>query len=227
MNRISTFFILSAALGLLLITGCQKRSSTVWDDHKTTGRYLNKDAKLLWGTEGEPLVKDEEDFVGPAEEDFIPLRDEDLQAQLIDGAIPQPKTTPGEPGSGLPGVENFITPAGELAALFKAVYFNTDDHILRGKDTLSSVEKMANYLKNHPSVYIFISGHCDERGPEAYNLALGARRANYVRTLLVKQGVDPEKIHTISYGKERPMIFGHNPESWAKNRRAEFKIFEQ
>ncbi|MBI3236675.1 MAG: OmpA family protein, partial [Chlamydiales bacterium] len=86
---------------------------------------------------------------------------------------------------------------------------------------------MASYLKAHPNVYLFVTGHCDERGPEAYNLALGTRRANYVRGYLVKNGVDANRIHTVSYGKEKPCDLRHNAEGWSKNRRAEFKIYEK
>ncbi len=74
---------------------------------------------------------------------------------------------------------------------------------------------------------MFVEGHTDERGPEAYNLSLGARRANYVRTLLVQKGVDHNQLHTISFGKERPAEMGHNSEAWSKNRRAQFKIYKK
>ncbi len=92
---------------------------------------------------------------------------------------------------------------------------------------MATMEKVAEYLKSHPNVYLFVSGHCDERGPEAYNLSLGARRANYVRSLLVQKGVNPERVHTISYGKERPADLGHSQDSWSKNRRSEFRIYQK
>lgn len=70
-----------------------------------------------------------------------------------------------------------------------------------------------------------MEGHCDERGPEAYNLALGSRRAHAVRNMLLQQGVHPDQVFTISYGKERPLVMEHHDEGWAQNRRAEFKIY--
>ncbi|MGE5196373.1 MAG: OmpA family protein, partial [Anaerolineae bacterium] len=90
-----------------------------------------------------------------------------------------------------------------------------------------TIDKIASYLKEHKDTFIFVLGHCDERGPEAYNLALGSRRANTIRSLLVQKGVDLNQIHTISYGKERPIDAGHTPEAWQKNRRAEFKVYQK
>lgn len=201
----------------LLFTSCSKKSKT-WDDR--TGSYKYKHAQGLWGNDG----LDGDELAGPSREDFVPLKDEDLRSQFADGAIPQSRF---ELGNGMPGIEQFRTPTAELAALFRNLQFNTDDHILRGKEPLEAVDRIASYLKGHPHTYIVVEGHCDERGPEAYNLSLGARRANYVRTLLVNKGASVDQIHTISYGKERPVELGHSSDSWSKNRRAEFKIFQR
>ncbi len=65
-----------------------------------------------------------------------------------------------------------------------------------------------------------IEGHCDERGTREYNLALGERRANAAKNYLVALGIDPNRIRTISYGKERPAVIGSNEAAWAQNRRA-------
>lgn len=205
-----------------LVTGCRSGNGSVWDDNKTAGNYKGG-PRSLWGSDESA----NEDFFGPSDEDFIGLKDEDLRTQFADGAIPQPKHSPGEMGSGIPGIEAFHSPTGAEAAVFKNVYFNTDDHILRGKEYTATVERISDYLKSHPDIYIFVSGHCDERGPEAYNLSLGARRANYIRSLLVQKGVDPERIHTVSYGKERPADLGHTADAWTKNRRSEFRIYQK
>lgn len=228
MKKIQSIILFSCGFICFLMTGCksQKNNGVAWDDHQTSGGYKNT-ARALWNN---AMNNPQEDasFFGPTEEDFIALNDEDLKkSQFSDGAIPQPKTEPGEKGSPLPDIEGYRTPIGELAAIFKNLYFNTDDHILRSKETLALVERVADYLKSHRNHYIFIEGHADERGPEAYNLSLGSRRANYVRSLLVQKGIDPERIHTISYGKERPVELSHTPEAWTKNRRAEFKVFQK
>lgn len=72
-----------------------------------------------------------------------------------------------------------------------------------------------------------VEGHTDERAPAGYNVALGMRRANHIRALLVKNGIDPNRVYTVSHGKEQPIAAGHSPEDWKVNRRAEFKIFEK
>ncbi len=222
MKQTQIFIALLFAVTCTLATGCRSGNGSVWDDNKTAGNYRGN-ARSLWGSE--EIANDE--FFGPNEEDFIALKDEDLRVQFADGAVPQPKQSPGEKGSEIPNIGGFHTPAGAESAIFKNVYFNTDDHILRGKESMEIIERVSTYLKTHENVYVFVSGHCDERGPEAYNLSLGARRANYIRSLLVQKGVDPEKIHTVSYGKERPVDLGHQADAWSKNRRSEFRIYQK
>lgn len=86
------------------------------------------------------------------------------------------------------------------------------------------LEKKAAWLKSHPEYSLKIEGHCDERGTEEFNLALGERRAKVVMSYLVSLGVSPGRISTISYGEERPSASGHDERAWAKNRRAEFRL---
>jgi peptidoglycan-associated lipoprotein len=90
-----------------------------------------------------------------------------------------------------------------------------------------SIQKIATYLKKNPSIYLNIEGHCDERASAAYNMALGLRRANHVRVLLIKQGIDFNRIYTVSHGKEKPKSLGHAEEALSQNRRAEFKIYKR
>ena len=78
----------------------------------------------------------------------------------------------------------------------------------------------ALYMKNHEDVKIQIAGNCDERGSTEYNLALGARRANAAKKVLVKDGVEASRISTISYGKERPLVKGSGEDVWKYNRNA-------
>jgi peptidoglycan-associated lipoprotein len=222
MKHTSRLIALLCVLAAGLVTGCRSGNGSVWDDNSTAGNYKGN-ARSLWGNDDSAG----EDFFGPSDEDFIGLKDEDLKTQFADGAIPQPKHSPGEERSGIPGIEGFYAPQGAEATIFKSVYFNTDDHILRGAEYTAIIEKISTYLKSHDDVYLFVAGHCDERGPEAYNLSLGARRANYIRSLLVQKGVDPEKIHTVSYGKERPSVLGHTQDAWSKNRRGEFRIYKK
>ena len=76
------------------------------------------------------------------------------------------------------------------------------------------------YLKNHENVKVQIAGNCDERGSTEYNLALGARRANAAKAVLVKDGIDARRVSTISYGKERPLVQGSGENAWKWNRNA-------
>lgn len=103
------------------------------------------------------------------------------------------------------------------------VFFGYDSYNL-SPEAISQLELQAQWLRQYPSVNILIEGHADERGTREYNLALGERRANAVRNYMVSLGIDPRRIQTISYGKERPEVLGSNSESWAKNRRAVTKV---
>lgn len=82
----------------------------------------------------------------------------------------------------------------------------------------------AELLNAHPDIKATIEGHCDERGTDAYNMALGQRRADAARAFLINLGVSSDQLKTISYGEEQPDDPGHNEAAWAKNRRAEFTI---
>ncbi len=103
------------------------------------------------------------------------------------------------------------------------VYFEFDSSALlpASQDLLS---KKAGYMLAMSGLSVTIEGHCDERGTDAYNMALGERRAEAAKAFLVNLGVNPSQISTISYGEERPVDMGNNEAAWAKNRRAHFKI---
>lgn len=103
------------------------------------------------------------------------------------------------------------------------VFFGYDrvDISPEGRQTL---DLQTEWLKRYPNVSITIEGHADERGTREYNIALGDRRANAMRSYLVAQGIDSSRIQTISYGKERPAVFGSDDQSWAQNRRGVTKV---
>jgi len=82
------------------------------------------------------------------------------------------------------------------------------------------LDSQAQWLMRYPNVRVTIEGHCDERGTREYNLALGDRRANSTKNYLAARGVNPARVSTISYGKERPIALGSDEASWAQNRRA-------
>ena len=88
------------------------------------------------------------------------------------------------------------------------------------EDAKNNLLGQALYMKNHEDVKIQIAGNCDERGSVEYNLALGARRANAAKNVIVKDGIDAKRISTISYGKERPLVKGTGESVWKWNRNA-------
>ncbi len=103
------------------------------------------------------------------------------------------------------------------------IHFDYDKAIIRGGDAAVLDQKVA-IVQANPGLRIRISGHCDERGSDEYNLALGNRRATAAKQYLVSHGIDGSRIETVSYGEERPMASGHDEEAWAQNRRDEFEI---
>jgi peptidoglycan-associated lipoprotein len=105
----------------------------------------------------------------------------------------------------------------------KPAFFGLDSAELDGT-AQGVVQSNAELLKKYGSWVITIEGHCDERGTAEYNLALGERRAVAVKTYLVSLGIAPDRVRTVSYGKEFPFDPGHNDAAWAKNRRAHFVI---
>ncbi len=213
---------------ILTLGGCAQTSSEGWEAAKTAGRYMGRGIDSLMGKDYESrMLGSEDEFMGPYEEDYIALSESDLRNAFgaTDTALGQPRGVPGE--KGIPHLDQFYQPSGELSAVFRLVHFQTDEHVIRERNDVEAVLKMADYLKKHPQALVLIEGHCDERASAAYNLALGMRRANHVRVLLAKQGVDPNRVYTVSRGKEAPLAMGHNPDDWHENRRAAFRIYEK
>lgn len=105
----------------------------------------------------------------------------------------------------------------------KDIFFAYDkaDLTAQSQETL---KQNAIWLRRFPEAKVVVEGHCDERGTESYNLALGDRRALAVSDFLIKAGVDSSQLETISYGEERPFDPGHTESAWAKNRRAHFAV---
>jgi peptidoglycan-associated lipoprotein len=109
----------------------------------------------------------------------------------------------------------------DRAAGLQTVYFDYDDYSLR-PDALATLSENARKINEVPGVMIQLAGHCDERGTQEYNLALGERRALAVRNHLIQLGVPSNRLVTISYGHEFPAAMGSNEQAWAQNRRVEF-----
>ena len=99
------------------------------------------------------------------------------------------------------------------------VFFGYDSSDL-DSDALELLQDQVAWLKQNSDVNVTIEGHCDERGTREYNLALGEKRAQAVKNYLIGLGISPDRVSTISYGKERPAVVGSNDGAWAQNRRS-------
>ncbi len=105
------------------------------------------------------------------------------------------------------------------------IHFDYNDYTVRPQDT-AILHGNAEWLEKNPNRHIQIEGHCDERGSEEYNIALGAKRAQAAKDYLETLGIAPDRMQTISYGKELPLCTEHTEECWAENRRDHFAITE-
>jgi peptidoglycan-associated lipoprotein len=102
----------------------------------------------------------------------------------------------------------------------RVVYFDFDSSVVHD-DAMPMLQAHAEYLASNTSTIVTVEGHTDERGTREYNIALGERRADAVRRILLANGVAASQIKIVSYGEERPAALGHNEQAWAQNRRAE------
>jgi peptidoglycan-associated lipoprotein len=125
-------------------------------------------------------------------------------------------------GIGTTGLEEFEGMLKDPAALAAyTVHFAYDSSAVRSSEQ-GNVTSVASELNANPMNKVLIEGHCDERGTEEYNRALGERRALSLREALAKQGVSPDRVRTLSYGEDRPAVDGHDESAWSANRRGEF-----
>lgn len=117
------------------------------------------------------------------------------------------------------------TPVQDTAAVkeFQRIYFDYDKYDIRA-DAAEILKENAKYLKENKDVVIQVEGHCDDRGSNEYNLALGEKRAKAAKQYLVNLGIAKKRISTISFGEEKPLVPGSDESAWAQNRRAEFVI---
>lgn len=151
---------------------------------------------------------------------------------------PPPPTAEAQPRSGAPGASPppppsaAPSPFGQGSAqdfqTFQSqdINFDFDRYDLR-PDARTILDRKVAFLNQNGSVRVQIEGHCDERGTNAYNLALGERRANVAKQYVTTAGVSAARLSTISYGEERPLDPGHNEAAWARNRRAHSAITGQ
>lgn len=132
--------------------------------------------------------------------------------------------TAGETGYATASAEDFEGMIPDRAALAaETVYFDFDSSAIKSSQE-SKIQNVASALTSDPSLKVLVEGNCDERGTEEYNRSLGERRALAVREALAKNGVDPSRVRTMTFGEDRPADPNHDESAWAKNRRADFVL---
>jgi len=147
---------------------------------------------------------------GPAMPDAVPYNPNDPANSNVTGGIPQ---------DGSWSVDQFNQDAAALAAF--TVLFAFDSDAVRSGEA-AKVSAVAAALQADGSARLLIEGHADERGTEEYNRALGERRALALRAELATQGIDPNRVRTVSYGEDKPAVVGHDESAWSQNRRGVF-----
>jgi len=128
------------------------------------------------------------------------------------------------PGS-LDALKQGGSSATPASSPLKEIYFEFDKYDLRA-DARDTLKTNADWLKSNPSARVEIEGHCDERGTNEYNLALGAKRAQAAKDYLTTLGIGADRLSTISYGSEIPVCSDHSEDCWARNRRDRFVIIQ-
>jgi peptidoglycan-associated lipoprotein len=168
---------------------------------QTTGQEMDTDPSLVDdqsqtdGTDSGLTGSDATSLDGSDGTSLIPIVEEPMTAQqMLD-----------EPGSPLAN---------------RTIYFDFDSAKVT-EDSLVLLEAHGNFIAGNGDVSVRLEGHADERGSREYNIALGDRRAQSVRQILLFQGASVDQLDTVSYGEEQPAMLGHNEDSWSKNRRVE------
>ena len=145
------------------------------------------------------------------------------EQQKIVKKAPERKPTPPPPRIQEPPRRVEEKPSVPRDLAFNTIYFDFDKSNIR-PDQRRTINNNAELLSKYPTVRILIQGHCDERGTNEYNQALGQRRTDSAKQYLVEYGIASSRISTVSYGEERPEDTGHNETAWGKNRRSVFVI---
>ncbi len=192
--------ILILCLGLIL-TGCPKKTMVKEEPSLKKAEELAAERERAAKLEAERVVKE------ARERELVKMKEEEARkAREFEKSLVAKKE---------PGIE------GEIyeSKLFKDIHFDYDKYDIRPGDA-EVLKENAALLKRITNVKIQIEGHCDERGTNEYNLALGERRANSTKKYLISLGISPDRVSTISYGEEKPLDSSSEEEAWAKNRRA-------
>ena len=166
-------------------------------------------------------VATEEEMKGAAVEERAPQPGEPGYSKIYEeSSAAEPESLESQ-SSSMEQESKFLE--GRTSAPLLPIYFDFDKSNIR-QDQRERLEKNAEYLKQNKMARVRIEGNCDERGTNEYNMALGDRRAINAKKYLMNLGIDDDRLHTISFGEEKPLVHGHDEYSWAQNRRDDFVI---
>lgn len=202
-KRISTLLVLCACAGSILFSsGCTKKPVMPPDSSSASGSGSDMGSSPYPPADGSEFSQDNLPAVG----------------SLDDSA--------GGSGAGYYGdnaSDEYKRLHGRSSEGLSPVYFDFDQAIIR-PDMTERMIKNSEFLKQSPNLRIIVEGNTDERGTNEYNLALAERRAQNARSYLIRLGIDPVRMRTISYGEEKPLFFGQDEDAYSQNRRADFVI---
>jgi peptidoglycan-associated lipoprotein len=197
-RKILCVIVLILCFGLIL-TGCPKKT-VVKDEPSAKAEAAKIEAERI-AKEKEREAKERE-----AKEREAARKKEEEAKRELEKSLTAKKT---------PGIEGVVYES----SLLKPIFFDFDKYDIRPSDA-EILKGNAAFLKKYPSVKIQIEGHCDERGTNEYNLALGERRASNTKKYLNSLGIAADRVSIISYGEEKPADPSHTEGAWSKNRRA-------
>lgn len=120
-------------------------------------------------------------------------------------------------------LDSFYEPVGSDNLIIRDINFEYNSHVIK-PESKTVLNGIIEWMNSNPNTHLLCEGHCDERGSNEYNLALGEQRALSVREYFVDSGIDAYRIQTISYGEEKPLDPGHDEGAWRQNRRVHFLI---
>jgi peptidoglycan-associated lipoprotein len=187
-----SFAVTLALLAAVVVPACQKKKPVVVPTTSTTASSTVPDLPVTVTTATAQTVTEPTDFVKPATDTVA--------------------------SEALPNDIGELNRVAQSRGYIADAFFEYNDASL-SSDAQTALTNSATWLKKNAQYNLLIEGHCDERGTEQYNLALGDRRANQAKEYLVTLGVDAARIRTVSYGEERPFDPGHDESAWARNRR--------
>ncbi len=214
--------LIFATAVLLVVAGCKSKSpdKNITPINGLTGQspsdpgYTNPLDATGGGLPGGP------GDIGPGTTAFPPEFNTGRDIGLVE-PLPPPTIPEGPTGFETSDMREFEGMLMDpLAFKPNTIYFDYDSSVVRSSEEVK-LDEVIQILRSQPQYKLLVEGHCDERGTEEYNRALGERRALSVRESLVKAGIPAARIRTLSWGKDKPAEFGHDEFSWSKNRRGD------